>query len=51
MAPIAVSLEDRTCIRCAEPVDPYALDHADAREYRISGVCPECFAELFPDDE
>ena len=42
---------DVSCIRCSEPVVLGAMSRRDAAEYMISGVCPKCFTELFPDED
>lgn len=42
---------DSICIRCSEQVDVGKLSDTGWKEYGISGVCPQCFADLFPEDE
>ena len=42
---------DLMCVRCSEEVDFRAMTEIDLKEYRISGVCPKCFADLFPPDD
>lgn len=40
-----------TCVRCGLLVAQDTLDRQDAKEYRISGLCPACFEELTPEPE
>lgn len=37
------------CARCGGDVNPCALAPEDAREYRISALCPVCFAWITQD--
>lgn len=43
--------ENGICIRCGKPVVLGGLSRQDSNEYLISGVCPECFSAVFPDDD
>lgn len=43
------------CVRCHKDID-YDLGYdrwspEDQAEYNISGLCPECWAAIFPDEE
>lgn len=38
------------CIRCKHGVDPDTLGEIDSYEYAISAICPDCWAELFPEE-
>jgi hypothetical protein len=35
------------CIQCKEPALPKCYSDAGRREYRISGVCEDCFDKMF----
>jgi hypothetical protein len=35
------------CINCKQPALPKCHSEAGKREYRISGMCEECFDKLF----
>jgi len=39
-----------TCICCGEPALPKCYSDAGKREYHISGMCEECFDNLFKED-
>ncbi len=39
------------CISCKEPAIPKCYSDAGRGEYRISGMCEQCFDALFADDE
>jgi len=39
------------CIQCQEPAIPKCYSDAGREEYRISGLCEECFDEMFADNE
>ena len=35
------------CVQCRQPALPKCYSEAGRREYRISGMCEECFDALF----
>ena len=39
------------CISCKQPAIPKCYSYEGKREYRISGMCEECFDALFKEDE
>jgi hypothetical protein len=39
------------CVQCRQPALPKCYPEAGRREYRISGMCEECFDELFKEEE
>lgn len=41
--------EKGICIQCKQPAIPKCYSEAGRREYRISGLCEECFDENFAD--
>lgn len=48
----AEATTQKVCIRCHRSVYSGILATVeDAREWRISGVCGECWTDLFPDEE
>jgi hypothetical protein len=38
------------CIDCKQPVNLSNLSKRDQDEYRISGICPLCWDNMFKDD-
>ena len=48
----AEAVAQKVCIRCKRSVyDRILLTVQDVREWRISGVCGLCWADLFPDED
>ena len=47
---VATALHRRACIRCRQPVDVARLPDPDAREYRLTALCPPCWSVLTRDD-
>ena len=39
------------CIRCRQPIIAALTSTNDYKEYRLSGLCPDCFDNLFPPEE
>lgn len=39
------------CIRCGRPAYEHCYSENGRREVGISGICEECFDELFAEDE
>ena len=39
------------CIRCGRPAYEHCYSESGRREVGISGICEECFDELFAEDE
>lgn len=39
------------CLRCKEYVDEHIYTEAGKSEYRISGICEDCFDYMFKDNE
>ena len=35
------------CIQCKEPALPKCYSEAGKREYKISGLCEQCFDEIY----
>lgn len=43
--------EKGICISCKRPINSVDLSEVDRDEYRISGTCPQCFAEIATEEE
>ena len=39
------------CVRCYKPAAVTQWKAIDVAEYRISGICPDCWDDLFPEEE
>ena len=39
----AVAHENQICLQCKRPIFNLLKDAIDSSEYKISGICPECF--------
>jgi hypothetical protein len=39
------------CVNCKQPASPRCHSSEGRAEYRISGMCEECFDALFAEDE
>ena len=46
----AEAVEQGICIDCKEPALPNCYSDAGVREYYISGMCEECFDNMFKED-
>lgn len=43
--------EKGVCISCKQNVDRTTLAPDDAKEYRMSGLCPGCFEEITREED
>lgn len=41
------AIAERKCVKCRGDADALTYSDAGAREYEISGVCEQCFDEMF----
>jgi hypothetical protein len=45
------AIAKRICVKCKEPADPKIRSEAGRREYHISGLCEECWDNMFKEEQ
>ena len=51
LMPLQDAWDAGVCVQCREPALPKCYSDAGRREYGISGMCEECFDNLFKEEE
>lgn len=51
LMPLDAAWAKGLCVDCRQPAEPKCHTAAGHGEYRISGMCEECFDALFADDD
>lgn len=44
---VSDAIASNVCVKCHEPAEPKCYSVAGKREYQISGLCEQCFDEMF----
>jgi hypothetical protein len=47
----AEAVAKQICVDCKEPAQPKCHTDSDRKEYLISGICGECFANMFREEQ
>ena len=44
------ALRDRVCVKCHEDAELKEWKKVDVHEYKVSGLCPDCFLDIITDE-